>query len=54
MSKSISWAKNYYIQNYKWWNTLVPDFKWKSFNTTELEQFKQISNKYIKNVWIRN
>lgn len=50
----ISWAKSYYIQNYKWWNTLDPNFKWESFFEKELEEFKRIGEKYIKNVWIRN
>ena len=54
IAKYISWAKNYYIQNYKWWNTLDPNFVWQAFFDEELEEFKYISEKYIKNVWIRN
>ena len=54
ITKYISGAKNYYVQNYKWWNTLDPNFKWESFTKKELEEFKNIWEKYIKNVWIRN
>lgn len=52
--KYIKWAKNYYIQNYKWWNNLDKNFVWSSFNLNELEEFKSISDKYVENVWIRN
>lgn len=54
ISKYISWAKWYYLQNYRSWNTLNPNFIWESFSQNELEQFSEISKKYIKNVWIRN
>lgn len=54
IAKYISWAKAYYLQNYKWWNTLNPDFKGWSFNAWELERFKQVASQYIKNVWIRD
>ncbi len=54
IAKYISGAKSYYLQNYKWWNTLNPNFEWQSFNETELEYLKTIASKYIKNVWIRN
>lgn len=54
ISKYISWAKAYYLQNYRAWNTLDPNFSWRSFSSLELEKFKNIANKYIKNVKIRN
>jgi len=54
ITKYISGAKNYYLQNYKWWNTLNPNFKWKSFTWKELKELKKISEKYVKNVGIRN
>lgn len=53
ISKLIKWSKTYCIQNFKWWNTLDPNFKWKSFEEKELENFKNIAWKYIKNVIIR-
>lgn len=54
ISKYISGAKAYYLQNYRAWNTLDPNFSWKSFTRLELEKFKNIADKYIKNVKIRN
>lgn len=54
ISKYLSWAKAYYLQNYRAWNTLDPNFFWKSFTSLELEKFKNIAKKYIKNVQIRN
>lgn len=54
IAKYIIWAKNYNLQNYKWWNTLDENFKWESFNESELNNFKKLAEKYIKNVWIRN
>jgi len=53
ISKSITWAKNYFLQNYSWWNTLDPKFDWKSFSPKKLEESKNIATKYVKNVWIR-
>jgi len=52
--KYIKWAKNYYLQNYKWWDTLDKNFIWKSFSNKELEEFEKIAKRYIINVWIRN
>lgn len=54
ISKYISWAKAYYLQNYRSWNTLNPDFKWESFLLEDLNNFKKIAWKYINKVWIRN
>ena len=54
ISKYITWAKAYYLQNYKSWKTLDENFKWESFTEAELEELKIVSEKYIKNVWVRN
>lgn len=54
IAKYIQWSKAYYLQNYRSWKTLDPHFKWESFSEKELEEFKNIGNIYIKNVWIRN
>ena len=54
ISKYIIGAKNYYIQNYRSWNTLDKYFNWESFSEKELEEFKESSKKYIKNIQIRN
>lgn len=53
IAKYIAWAKNYYLQNYRSWNTLDPNFAWKSFSNNELLEFKKIWEKYIKNIKIR-
>ena len=54
MSYYIRWAKNYYFQNYIWGNTIDPNFWWMPFEEGELQEFKSIASKYIKNVGIRN
>lgn len=54
ISKTLLGAKNYYLQNYRKWNTLNPDFQWESFFPEELEAFKKVWKKYIKNIWIRS
>lgn len=57
ITKYLSWAKNYFLQNYKkWekWTTLDPNFKWESFSQKELEKFLEIWKKFVKNIWIRN
>lgn len=54
IARLISWAKAYYLQNYRWWNTLDPNFSWESFSQIELEKFRNISIKYISKVNIRN
>jgi len=54
ISKLISWAKNYFIQNFKKKNILKPDFDWKSFDSNSLEIFKEIALKYIEKVEIRD
>ena len=54
ISKHISGAKNYYLQNYKSANTLDKNFVWESFSLIELEELKKIWEKYIFKIWIRN
>ncbi len=51
--KQIEWSKNYFLQNYTWWNTLKEDFNWKSFLFHELLKFKEISKKYVDKCEIR-
>ena len=53
IAKYIKWVKNYFLQNYKWWNTLDRNYIWESFGKSELNNFRRIAEKYIKNVWIR-
>lgn len=52
--KQISGSKKYFLQNYKWWNTLQKDFDWKSFFYNELNDFKNIALKYVEKCEIRN
>ena len=51
--KQINWSKKYFLQNYKWWNTLDKNFYWESFLSTELLDFKNIALKYVKSCNIR-
>ncbi len=51
--KQIFPCKKYFLQNYRWWNTLNPNFNWESFNSTELLEFREIWVKYIENCEIR-
>ena len=53
IAKYISWAKAYYLQNYKSWKTLDENFKWESFSENELEKFKEIGEKYVKKCELR-
>lgn len=53
IAKFIIWAKKYYLQDYKWWNTLDENFKWEPFSKEELKEFKKIAKRYVKNVYIR-
>jgi pyruvate formate lyase activating enzyme len=53
MAKYIQWAKNYYLQNYVWGNTLDPDFGWESFSDDELKEMCKIAWQYIQNCGIR-
>lgn len=54
MAYYIRWAKNYFLQNYIWGNTLDPDFGGIPFDDNELLEFQNIASKYVKNVGIRN
>jgi pyruvate formate lyase activating enzyme len=54
IAKYISWAKNYYLQNYRSEKTLVPNFKWEKFSTKELAKFEKICKTYVKNVGVRD
>lgn len=53
ISKTISWSKKYYLQNFKGWNTLDDNFCWTSFSLEELYEFENICKKYVENVHIR-
>lgn len=53
ISSFLSWAKRYYFQNFRAWNTLQENFEWKSFDKKELKEFEKIAKKYIKDVKIR-
>ena len=53
IAKILDWAKKYFIQNYRKWNIIKPDFVWESFIESELVEFKKIWEKYIEKVWIR-
>jgi len=53
ITKYISWAKKYVLQNYKWWNTLDKNFIWESFIEAEIKEFQNIAKKYIENSQIR-
>lgn len=53
ITKYISWAKKYVLQNYKWWNTLDKNFIWESFSEAEIKKFQNIAKKYIENSQIR-
>ena len=54
ITKYITWAKAYYLQNYKSWSTLDKNFIWESFTDKELGEFENIVEKYVGKVWIRN
>jgi pyruvate formate lyase activating enzyme len=53
IAKYISWAKNYYLQNYRSEKTLDKNFKWEKFELRELEKFKKMCKKYVENVEVR-
>lgn len=53
ISKLISWAKKYYLQNFKWGNTLEKDFPWTSFSREELKKLQKACLEYVENVHIR-
>lgn len=51
--KQITGAKKYFLQNYKWGNTLQEDFDGKSFLSWELIDFKNITLQYVEKCTIR-
>jgi len=54
IGKMIKGAKNYYIQNFRSGKTINPTLtKENSFTTKELEQIKEVIEKYVENVQIR-
>lgn len=53
MAKYISGAKNYYLQNYVWGNTLDPNFWWEAFNDQELKEMCEIAWQHVQNCGIR-
>jgi len=53
ISKLISWAKKYFLQNFKGWNTLDKDFSGVSFSREELHEFEKMCKIYVENVHIR-
>lgn len=53
MAISIKWARNYYLQNYVWWNSLKPDFGGQPFDDDELEIMSRIISKYVMHCGIR-
>lgn len=54
IAKYIKNAKSYFLQNFRPWITLNPDFQWESFSRMELEELKSEAEKYLKKVAIRN
>lgn len=54
ITKYISSAKRYFIQNFKKQKTLNPNFIWESFLENELNEFAKIASNYIQKVEIRN
>jgi len=53
MAQYIAGAKNFYLQNYVWGNTLDPSFWWQAFSDEELEEMCKIAKKYVQNCGIR-
>lgn len=53
ISKTISWAKKYYLQNFKWGKTLEENYIWVSFSKKELKEFKKVCLEFVKNVFVR-
>jgi len=54
ITKSIAWVPRYSIQNFKSGKTLDPNFQWESFSQRELDKLKDIAEKHIEKVIIRN
>lgn len=45
---SLAGARRYYLQNYRPWSTLDPEFSWESFTESELLRFSEDASKYVK------
>lgn len=43
----IKWAKTYYLQNYRSWKTLDPNFDWESFSEEEIKKFQALMSNYV-------
>ena len=54
ITKSIKWARSYFLQKFERKNILDSDFIWGSFSVKEIQEFDKIARKYIKKVWIRD
>lgn len=44
----LAGARRYYLQNYRPWSTLDPEFSWESFTESELLRFSEDASKYVK------
>ena len=53
IAQGIQWAKNYYLQNFRKWNTLDTSFDGVSFSENELRNFQMVASKYVDKCWIR-
>jgi hypothetical protein len=53
IGETIQWAKNYYLQNYRPWNTLDPNFVWGSFLESELLELQKIMEPYVEKCGVR-
>jgi len=51
--KYLEWTKKFFLQKYRTGKTLDPDFMGESFNDKELEELKDIANKYVDFCGIR-
>ncbi len=54
IAQNISWARKYFLQNYRSGHTLDPDFQGDSFSLLELESLQQIAMKHVQKCQIRN
>lgn len=52
--KLITWAKKYYIQNFRNWDILDRNFEWISFSKAELLNLKEMALQFVKYVEIRD
>lgn len=53
IAKQLQWIPHYFLQNYRAGRTLDPSFRGAAFTHTELQNFKEIAQKYIENVAVR-